>query len=401
MEITQSDNPRINSILRGQYSNVELTLPCETENLAYPGKKDLRRARGLEDVLADRNRVIIAPEIVGDLSREVRGKIKVMASPRQCGRLLEADNEVLIDGERHVVTFKGVGATTYAVKSKLQGMIEESPDGEKKEKLMMAQELLKRRRFHEQLDLGMLDLRQGAKEALVNADMEKLGARVQKSLSIDQIKAMPDANGEMREMEHFKKLGCVADDAHPVILARAMRTNFRILDLVNLKMSNQRGALDSVIQHLCQRNQEQKSQYLTRMLRELVDNELMLILEGYQVGNQYWPTHARNVSCEAEELDLEEMKKSDKPELSKNQSWAEVSRALIYAVDPTFYLMEKKNVDALVREIIEKRVKGSNVPKSSRKEMRETFWSQWKDSEDQIFGRAFIRLAGRAPSISA
>jgi hypothetical protein len=383
-------NVRANEVLRGAYCNVELTLPCETTTLAEPSAKELKRGPSAKQMLEDGKRIIIAPEIVRGLSDEVRSKIRAMASPRQCGRLLEADQQLEIDGEPHTLTFKGVGATTHSVRDKLLGW-EERCSEEEKEIYQKVRRLLQVRRFHAFQDLGMLDLRQAVREVMMTLELEKVKARAQKSLAIFKIEAMPDADGEMREMDYFRKVNSVDAHAHPVILARAMRTNFRILDLVHLKMGEQRGLLENILKHLCARHGENKGEFLERVLGELIENELALILEGYQIGNSYWPTHARNVSCEAEEIDLEDLKKNDQPDLIANASWAAVGRALIYSVGPYIYLDKKRNFDQMVMAKIKEAVKGSNLPKTQKAAARDTLWAQWSEAENNFF-QSMLRL---------
>lgn len=384
-------NDRVNEVLHGAYCNVELTLPCEVSVIAEPSAKEFKRGSAAKQMLEEGKRIIIAPEIVRGLREEVRGEIRMMASPRQCGRLLEADKQLEIDGEPHTLTFKGVGATTFVVRDKLLGWEESCDDEDEKLNYQMVRTLLKMRRFHSFQDLGMLDLRQAVREVMTNLELEKSKARAQKSLAIYKIEAMPDADGKMREIDYFRKVNSVGPGAHPVILARAMRTNFRILDLVLLKMSDQRGVLENILKHLCSRHGESKSKFLERALGELIENELTLILEGYQIGNSYWPTHARNVSCEAEEIDLEDLKKNDQPDLLGNTSWAEVGRALIYGVSPTAYLERKRDFDQMVMAKIKAVVKGSNLPKTQKQPAIDTLWNQWSSSENNIL-QAMLRM---------
>jgi len=392
-----STNPRINSVLHGNYCNVEYTLPCAVKPIAEIDAERKAGIAGLEQILESGKRMIVPPETIARLSDGMREKLTVMASPSQCGRLLEADPEVEILGEPSVISFKGVGATSFAVRARVSYWLEKLDklvvnDEEKnrqvnkeREEFLLISEALKNRRFSSFQELGLLDIRKATQEAMTNAHFDKLGAHAQRSLAIYQVEGLPDIDGEIKEVNYFKKIGCIPEDLHPAILVRSMRTNFRIMDLVSLKMSNQGIALERVVNHLCEREKEGKGQFLMRVLEKMAVNELMLILEGYQIGNPFWPIHARNISCEGEEIDLEDMKKNEKPEIEQNYSWAQVGRALIYGVAPGFYINNQRKIDGRIMVIIEETVKTSNLPKSKKKAAISTFWKQWRDSENTIF----------------
>lgn len=388
-----SNNTRVNSVLNGKYCNIELTLPCDTTTLAEMNDEQKADNPGVAEVLEDGKRMIIPSEIVSGFSREVREKIKVLASPVQCGRLLEADAEVQVNGEISTITFKGVGATSFAIRTRITYWLEKVHRKDDREEYLSLDRELRKRRFTSFQDLGILDLRMAVQEARVNCELDKLGAHAQRCLSIYQIDGLPDADGVIKGIDYFKENRMIMPDIHPVILARSMRTNFRILDLVNLKISNQKALSRNLIEHLCARNKEKPAEYLMRVLERIISNELMLILEGYQIGNFDWATHARNISCEGEELDLEGMKKSEEPDLVKNFSWAQVGRALIYGVQPKFYQENKRHIDTRVLEIIQEKVRASNLPHAQKKAAINTLWSQWRDSEDAIF-TSMIKLAG-------
>lgn len=93
------------------YINAEYTLPCVTRDVTaydasiYPAE--------FERICRD-PRVIVTPTTFDRLSLPQRDRVEVLASPFECGRVLETNEDILIDGKPYAVSIKGVGSTRFS-----------------------------------------------------------------------------------------------------------------------------------------------------------------------------------------------------------------------------------------------------------------------------------------------
>lgn len=284
-------------------SNVEYTRPVSVvTKYEAPIVQD---DPSVQRVVHDNLRVIILPEAYYRLDAAAKKAVTVMSSPFECGRVLEADKEVLIDGVPHTVNFKGVGATTMVRNGEI-GLA----------KMINFAERLRTYPFY--LGYGELDLAMATAETSAAIDLRARGIDTERVLGIYKIASLPDQNGEYVNPAVLREEGVLAKDN--VIIARASKSNFRLLDPVTMY---ERGLFmciprlrEVVLDQFAQAEQQPADMqtYLQFLTAKLFRQELPLIAEGYEMcaGGPMWQNLARNISVLGEELDLESVEPSPK-----------------------------------------------------------------------------------------
>lgn len=297
--------------------NRELTLPCAVE----PDFEDdaVKKDPDLKKRLDDLMRIIIPPTLVDKLSGDVRDDIRVLASPYECGRVLEDDEPVLIDGIPHIITIKGPGATTFVANEGAKSRFFPSDlSGGLGDKAFRAEQARKRLEELRDYRFRWLDGVMGIHDARVEKERSQLmamaGFDVERVLAIYRITAMPNHAGEMLPISYFQDERIVNNHPmySPSILVRAVKSNFRLLDLINLLKLDDPVLMKRFIEYAVKlfaqiegKKDATPKDYFFWLAERSIDQSTNRFFAGYPNRSAEWPTLSRNRSTMAEGIDLE------------------------------------------------------------------------------------------------
>ncbi len=308
-QIKTSNNQTLEGVFRAnpEYVNREYTLPAEV-NQTPIFLADGIAGTPLEEVIRSNLRTIVPSAMAAQLPQESQNALTVMASPYECGRVLELDDKVEIYGVPHVITFKGVGATTFARKT----------GGENP--WMMAghrhftshdAEMLRSVPFWKHY--GILDEKEALTELEGARRIEGVEVDTEKILAIFKLESIPEG-GVQKPISHYKNEGRVPGDFDPVIMVRAVKSNLRLLDMVMLDELQKEGSIPAFVEHVtAEYGRYEKIEnptfqdYFFWLVKKMIGQELPLILQGYKMSSGRWQDLGRNVSTMGEELDTQDM----------------------------------------------------------------------------------------------
>ena len=359
----KSFNPRLEHIYAppapDYFVNREFTLPCVTEEV-YRDRSLFENPNTdphLQSRIDNLLRIIIPATMVDRLTAETREQIRVLASPYECGRVLEDDEPVMIDGIRYVLTTKGSGCTTFIAEEnghsrfypsdlnhglKIAPAIQAKMDAEKREELKTyrfswlhgvlglhaAMTELERSQAlhsparpplhtanppHHPTTTPLLPHHQPARNE-TTPPLPTPGFDVERVLAIYKILQMPDENGDMRPISYFQEHGIINPhpEYQPIIMIRALRSNFRILDLINLLKLGDDETMKKFIDHVLDEYRlstghptATPTDYFEWFSSHSIDQRISLFLAGYPNTSAQWQTQARNRSVMGESIDLE------------------------------------------------------------------------------------------------
>lgn len=305
-EVPVSSNQRLERVFarNPEYINREFTLPCEVGEPIY--QSPLVAANGLEDAIRQQFRVVVTPQTARTIDSQQQEQLKILASPYECGRSLEADEPITIDGIEHTLVTKGIGSTTFARET---GAI--NPWMKDMRITFPLAERLGLRRLAFWHESGVYD-RSSVEGALSGYQIaQERGVNSEKILTIVPITAMPDEHGELQSIETFKKSGVLLPDAEPVLFIRAVKSNLRLLDIVMLHQLEKTESLPALLEHIIEQHQHSEGSKTRSPLKTIqtlglqcIEQELRLILQGYRTNNNKWQDLARNISTLGEVMDL-------------------------------------------------------------------------------------------------
>ncbi|MCC6643857.1 hypothetical protein IT411_03850 [Candidatus Peregrinibacteria bacterium] len=329
----KSTNQRLSRLFGGTgYLNVETTVEVGSE-IIYEAP-EMALSSSLRKYVHGHIRFII-PQIVIDRYRQVKkSEVKVLSSPYECGRLLEADQTVNIDGKKKVITMKGVGATSFSLrhiqriadKNHSRGKMEEA------EELRKWVSALQTRRFIGEIK-GLFGLREARKEQLISQEYEELDLYMQRVLGIYQLCHLPNSKGEFVDISALKGLNIIPERFDPAIIVRAMDSNVRILDFLNLYVLQKMEALDKLIAEV---GGKETDEYFYDTVQQIVRNNVLCMVAGKAIVSAKPIIHARNVSVFGEEIDFETVHDDDfkipNYPFPARQTWPGVVRILHYVL---------------------------------------------------------------------
>ena len=310
VQVYQSANTRLETIFQNTptYINREATLPCRVHDKPIfmdPALKGTRAEMRIRENL----RVIVTPATLAQLTPEQWSHLRVAASPYECGRVLEMDTRLLINGVPHIVTRKGGGSTRFTRETGNENpwMMGHHRDFSDEDRYHLNE-------YSFWKHYGTLDRKHALEELEKTRELREQGIDCERILAIFEITHLPDSKGIMRPVEYYKENGIIEKDWDPVMMVRATKSNFRLLDLVmleELKMTESLGPLiDFILAQYAEytgSNQPTLQEYFFWLVRKTIRQELPFILLGYEMSTYFWQDLARNISTLGEELDVGDM----------------------------------------------------------------------------------------------
>lgn len=380
----KSTNKRLNSVFAGSgYLNIEATVPVGFEKVYESPVLDI--SRELRKTIIEGMRFIIPPEIIKKFTKEEKAAIKVMASPLECGRVLEADQTVDIDGMAKVITFKGMGATAY-VKRIFEHKIRNSNDTQLQACWTYWLKTLDRRRFIREIR-GLMSENEAMLESLFSESYKELGIKMQTVLGIYRILELPTSDGGVSSLETLKEVGAIHQTYNPVILVRAMRSNLRVLDLLNLKVMRKDKSLKLLLDQL-EEEYGNLREYFLAVMSDITRNNPICMAAGKQIVSANAIVHARNISIHGEEIDFETIHELEKPPgqpFSVKQSWPGVVR-IIHHVLVEFgrkFALPSSKLSELVESVVWQTLLDSGLPSKTITKFHDEIMTCWKIREYQ------------------
>ena len=314
--VAESSNPRLEAIFGTdvEYVNRELTLPCAVANPAAWIHPNIS-GTPFEAAIRSQLRVVVSPFQIPRLSPLALEHVQVLASPLECGRVLELDQTMDIGGKPYVITMKGIGTTEFIRELEMVSFFEGTPGYHVDPKLDL-------RRYPYNNYYGTLDLRDALIEAADYRILETMDHEAQKVLAVYQITHLPDETGRHCPISYFrnqgiftsrkyqKHWGVMGHDKTPAIIVRAVKTNFRMLDLYMLEKLGHHSSIPKLIEHIhslfaIHHDQPQASisDYFHWLVRRVVSQRLRAHFIGLSLGPEKSHDLARNISLLGEQMD--------------------------------------------------------------------------------------------------
>lgn len=308
-----SGNPRIETIYASatHLPNREHTLNA----VGRPLYRDplVKQDPDIQAVLDDNVRVIVTPRTVSRMGSERRAGLRTLASPLESGRVLELDEPLELDGFPHTITIKGVGATTFW----------RSPGNEGPFAVIRRhtpQDRVQLERFPFLGHSGVFTSRDAVSEVIASNRLRRAGIDAERVLAVYTLDQIPNAAGVLRPYRNFVGRGSsqITPESRPVLMFRAMKTNFRLLDLYMLRYLGAEPSIPILIgqtmeqfEHLDSQENPTLQEYLHWISGKMLIQELPLAVGGYDLSStRRWSDLARNVSMLGEKLDLEALKQN-------------------------------------------------------------------------------------------
>lgn len=379
----RSTNERLNRVFDGSgYLNIEATVPIGFETAYESPVLDI--SREAKAAIVEGMRFIVPEETLGKVGRAAKKSVRVMTSTLECGRVVEADQQIDLNGEKYVITFKGAGATTY-VEWMLRNRIKL---GERKEVISVWKDwlsILKKQRYVRDIR-GLMDEKEAIAEKEISESYERIGISMQTVLGIYRIFDLPNARGGTTEVTTLREIGVLPRQASPVILVRAMRSNLRILDMLNLKTTQKKKNLELLYAELACEHGSLRDYFLTTV-GEIVRNHTISMIVGKEIISKDSIIHARNISIHGEEIDFETIHFKDRDQnlpFSTVQSWPGVIRILYYLLvtEDKKFDFTSQQLDELVECIIWQTLLETGQNRSSIDKLQKGLWNAWKYNEN-------------------
>lgn len=307
--LLRSANARLKEAFRHALDlvNWELTVPVDAEEVFLVDPS--LRGSAVERAIRDSLRFIVPPAVARRMRGGDRDSLRILASPWQCGRVLELDEKVDIDGVPYVLTVKGIGATTFA---RTYGGVDPWLFGIPPENRRGLLPHLKTSAFAD--GLGILEASQAKSELLGIRNVQRLGVDVdvETVLGVYRVSTLPDARGERRPTSSFQRSRLLRPGSRPVLLVRATKSNIRLQDILLLRQFGRWRAVASLIEHVkkefCSyegRRRASAEDYLFWLARKLIRQDMALLLLGQDLSaGSDFRVFGRNVSILGEEIDV-------------------------------------------------------------------------------------------------
>ena len=229
---------------------------------------------------------------------------QVLQSCYENGRVLQASKKLILDGVEYEVLLKWVWATKYARET---GAI--NPwmkwDGYKYED--HEKQALKDFWFHE---YRWIYSKQDAIDELERSEMLlDIWVDCEKVLAIYEFDEIIWQDGEYISVQELENKGVIVWWEEPVILVRAHKTNFRLLDITMLDKYQRTESIPNLIDHIVSESQKHwwtnnLDEYLQKLFSTVIKNRLKLSWKFSRLNGEKWQDISRNISMFWEELDL-------------------------------------------------------------------------------------------------
>jgi len=219
-------------------------------------------------------------------------------------RVLKASKNIIIDNVEHSILLKWIWSTSYAretgaINPWMRGDIYKHEEEEK--------QALRNFPFYESSGIY------GKEKALLELErsqiLNEMWVDSEKVLAIYELEEVLWENSEYVSIKKLEEDGIITKWKNPVILIRAHKTNFRLLDIIMLEKYERKESITPLIDHIL--NESEKywwtndiNEYIQKFVTTVVENRLNMIWEFGTLNGEFWQDICRNISMFWEELDL-------------------------------------------------------------------------------------------------
>jgi hypothetical protein len=294
------------------FVNTEYTLPCKTKTvIPYDTSVFPAHYAGIFDT----PRVIILPSAFERLASEQKEQVLVMSSAYECGRVLEINENIIIDGKPHTMTVKGVGSTRFSREVQTNPLIHGvSP---------RAAEAIRRfkdvdypyfnREFLSGTSTasGMCPITDATEEATATGVVASLGIDTARILALQEILEMPDKQGRLRPVADLAAE--YGFNLKPMtLLYRLMKSNFRLADLYMLREMGHLDELRRMLDHAKElfalhtgAQAPTIQDYFLWLVDKVASSSMRMALRGDLSAMDRWYILSCNISIMGEQVDIE------------------------------------------------------------------------------------------------
>jgi hypothetical protein len=298
------------------YLNIEYSLPCVVKEVFT--HKVIERHKSFA-VIVNSSRVIIHPNTFHKLNKTRQDQVTIMASTWECGRVLELNEDFVINGKPYMVTVKGIGCTTFGreTSGEQNWLFGIPPASKYKIKQLQSYPYYK--------DCGALRLNNAKLELINERRILGQGVDVVRVVSIQEIMSLPDKNGILRSLDYFYKKSILENQVKIALIYRMQKTNIRLSDLILLREKGMTNSVVAVIDHAkllfsihCHVNNPSIEEYFYWLTEKLIKENLNIIFNNQELAAfSRWLVLARNISLMGETIDFESQFQNPNLESSK------------------------------------------------------------------------------------
>jgi hypothetical protein len=236
---------------------------------------------------------------------------EIRSSPLECGRVLEANDQIEINGIPYTVTTKGCGTTRFY---RLTGAESKYLTVKEKQDISHDPTPYTERAYFGVA--GLLDKDVMQSELYGSEIMRALQIKTQTNLAWAPLLALPHQDGIPLPIQTLKNEGLVYEESEPVLMIRAVRSNFRLMDFVNFHDRKDPEGMKWLLQHTKDLYQDSLGSRIstqrlyTTIMKQLVDDMLTICFAGYNPCVHFADDLARNITIAGEWIDLDDLEQS-------------------------------------------------------------------------------------------
>jgi len=255
----------------------------------------------IRDFLESELVTIVTPDM---LKKSTKQDITdILQSCYENWRVLQASKKIVIDGTQYSILLKWIWSTAYtretwAINPWMRG--EYTHKEEEKQAL---------RRFPFYESSGIYSQEKALLELKRSKTLDEMWIDCEQVLGIYKLRYVLWENGDYVSIQELEKKNIITPWKKPVILIRAHKTNFRLLDIVMLDEYNKNASILPLVQHIL--NESKKywwtsniDEYIQKLFTTVIQNRLKLIWSFSKINGEFWQDICRNISMFGEELDL-------------------------------------------------------------------------------------------------
>ena len=307
-----------------EHVNNEYVSPAKVNPTPIYLDPDCAWDKTIQSFLEDHLVSIVTPDMLKWLDDEIKENvISILTSCYENGRVLEAQKKIAINNIEYSIVLKWVGSTNYARKT---GAIDPWMRSDHFKHEESEKKALENFPFYESSGIYSRD------KALLELErsqiLDKMWIDCEKVLAIYELQEVLWENGEYVSVKELEDNNIISPSKQPVILIRAHKTNFRLLDLIILDKYKRNKSILPVIKHILSESERywwthNIDEYIQKLSTTIIENRLELIWKFEKINWEIWKDICRNISMFWEELDLWAM------DLRKNQN---------LVLNPNFYI---------------------------------------------------------------
>lgn len=377
-----------------EHVNHEFVLKAKIKNPPTYINPIVENDKKLRDSIENHLVTIVTPNSIKKVKEKVKQEnIKILQSSYENWRVLESSEKININWVDYVITTKWVWATTYYRNTQAINpfMLSDWYDQDEDEKKALTD-------FPFYKDSWLYDMKKALLELERSQILQEMLIDTEIVLWIYELDEVIWPDWKYVSIKQLEDNDTITKEIKPVILLRAHKSNFRLLDLYMLDKYKRKESIPNLVNHILQESEKHWktsdiNKYIQTLVPIVVKNRLDLIWKFDTLNWERWQDIIRNISVFWEELDLWTMKPmQDKwlytnPHYVVNHYKSELNnifiwiKAMINTIEEnTDYKVNHKELANIIYDTIIGWIKRNK--NELKKHYEENNWSYWEKSFD-------------------